>query len=50
LRKQPHAHLDDAVPTGGFERILVCSDAARNGNGVAGGPSRGGHDVEVGGA
>ena len=50
LRKQPHAHLDDAVPTGGFERILVCPDAARNGNGVAGGPSRGGHDVEVGGA
>jgi broad specificity phosphatase PhoE len=31
LRREPRVQLDDPVPTGGFERIEVAADLARNG-------------------
>ncbi len=45
LRKDPHVHLDDDVPTGGFESITLGPEACRNGEGEGsrplGGPKSG---------
>jgi probable phosphoglycerate mutase len=32
LKREPRVQLDDHVPTGGFERIEVTPDLARNGH------------------
>jgi broad specificity phosphatase PhoE len=34
LRRDPHVQLDDDVPTGGYERIVVVPELVRNGDGV----------------